>query len=443
MGAWNTPWQGALRAMARGMIGAVREADTWVRHRVTEFPRKSDIRLWHDATRLAWRIAQPEYVQKLLPGQPIRIPGDTRGLGAAKAVWTIVQGKATLTGPRKRVLILPQGTKLICGDFATHIDIQVKIPGVQQTSHVQVPHGTTAEITTTEPTDIARWECGCGHQACAERHRLAAWDPAAMVERTRVVRNKDGQPEKVKDATPLTLWNFVASAVKGPRQPIKTGSFPQGMYFPLLTEEEEVDGKMTKLRFVPVEFKVCCCGKTYEGEICPKCRQAFDPQRMRKLAYDRIIRIQEDPAAYTQTERCRCRICKNLFDLQAAVVASAQCPACRSFLFPQEALKKQRKTVNAATLLKLARQLESARQQLSTACPSCGEPVPTVCWCPWCRTQPDAETRCCVPQRLTTVWVRTSFERTAIGQVGKQRKKGGGRRQHEGEGADYAQDSHA
>jgi len=40
-----------------------------------------------------------------------------------------------------------------------------------------------------------------------------------------------------KEETALTLWNFVASAVKGPQLRIQTGSFVQGIYFPLLCHE--------------------------------------------------------------------------------------------------------------------------------------------------------------------------------------------------------------
>jgi hypothetical protein len=35
----------------------------------------------------------------------------------------------------------------------------------------------------------------------------------------------------------LTLWDFVASAVKGPQLRIQTGSFVQSLYFPLLVQE--------------------------------------------------------------------------------------------------------------------------------------------------------------------------------------------------------------
>lgn len=42
---------------------------------------------------------------------------------------------------------------------------------------------------------------------------------------------------RTKEGTALTLWNFVASAMKGPQLRIQTGSFVQGIYFPLLTQE--------------------------------------------------------------------------------------------------------------------------------------------------------------------------------------------------------------
>jgi hypothetical protein len=43
--------------------------------------------------------------------------------------------------------------------------------------------------------------------------------------------------QQTKKEVALTLWDYVASAIKGPQATIKTGAFVQGMYFPLLTQE--------------------------------------------------------------------------------------------------------------------------------------------------------------------------------------------------------------
>ena len=81
------------------------------------------------------------------------------------------------------------------------------------------------------PATLALWECTCGTTHCIERHRLSSWDPAQKVHNA---VTGGGQQKK---ETPLTLWDFVASAVKGPQPRIQTGSFVQGIYFPLLAGE--------------------------------------------------------------------------------------------------------------------------------------------------------------------------------------------------------------
>ena len=52
-----------------------------------------------------------------------------------------------------------------------------------------------------------------------------------------VKRTKAEEHSLHKEEKPLTLWDFVASAVKGPQLRIQTGSFVQGLYFPLLAQE--------------------------------------------------------------------------------------------------------------------------------------------------------------------------------------------------------------
>ena len=76
------------------------------------------------------------------------------------------------------------------------------------------------------------WECTCGTTHCQDRHRLNSWDPLQTVKTTETEESYAHKEEK-----PLTLWDFVASAVKGPQLRIQTGSFVQGLYFPLLAQE--------------------------------------------------------------------------------------------------------------------------------------------------------------------------------------------------------------
>lgn len=77
---------------------------------------------------------------------------------------------------------------------------------------VRLVSGQTA--TMTGPFDIAVRECACGTAECERRHRLSSWVAAAV-----------------------SLWAFVASAVKGPSRSITLGSFAQGMYAALLCTE--------------------------------------------------------------------------------------------------------------------------------------------------------------------------------------------------------------
>jgi hypothetical protein len=52
----------------------------------------------------------------------------------------------------------------------------------------------------------------------------------------RVLRAVMDEETRTRAAT-ITLWDYVASAVKGPQANLKTGAFVQGCYFPLLVQE--------------------------------------------------------------------------------------------------------------------------------------------------------------------------------------------------------------
>lgn len=227
---WEMRWQGAIGALARVMIGAVRQANTWLKNHVVGYPEgRSDAELWSDTRMLAQRLVQPERLYRLESGTKpgtmhvcadddtrIEVPAgnyeDSIPPGA-KAVWTIASRDAAfaLHLPGKPPVILSEGTKIIivAHEDNTHIEITTAM-GVK---HLQLPIGETAHVKMPHGASLAIWECTCGTTHCQERHRLEAWDP-----------NK------------VSLWSFVASAVKGPL-PIRTGSLVQGMYFALLTKE--------------------------------------------------------------------------------------------------------------------------------------------------------------------------------------------------------------
>jgi len=163
-----------------------------------------------------------------------------------------------------------------------------------------------------------------------------------------------------------------------------------------------------RLRLAPVEYKVCMtadCGSSYEGERCLRCRAVFEPARARKELADRLILVDVDPAIYEPIYRCRCTVCKNLFDLHAeGVIGRAQCSHCEQPLFSRVQLQTMWR--DTATLLHRARKLERARRQL-TGCLRCAQPIAFASWCPLARTVPHDPDVSGLPQNPIVVWVRT------------------------------------
>jgi hypothetical protein len=163
-----------------------------------------------------------------------------------------------------------------------------------------------------------------------------------------------------------------------------------------------------RLRLAPVEYKICTteyCESRYEGSYCPRCKQAFVPERIRKDLQDRLIVVDVDPPVYEQAQRYRCTDCKNLFDLsEPDVVSRARCNACGQPLLSRRQLETVWK--DAETILQRARWLDRARRQMQT-CPHCAQPVPSACWCPLHSLFSHAGTTGGLPQNPTVVWVRT------------------------------------
>lgn len=180
---------------------------------------------------------------------------------------------------------------------------------------------------------------------------------------------------------------------------------------------------MTKLRLVPVEYKVCGtagCDIEYEGETCPRCGQAFEATRGRKRTHDRLILVSEDPPLYErEPSRYRCPDCGNVYGLAMEdIVACARCAACQQPLLSKGQLEQLWK--GAQTLLQYARRLDRARREVP-GCPHCAHPVLPVCWCPWCRTALGSRPSRCLPQRATTVWIRTHYVRASLDNAASQR----------------------
>jgi transposase-like protein len=163
-----------------------------------------------------------------------------------------------------------------------------------------------------------------------------------------------------------------------------------------------------RLRLAPVEYKICTteyCENRYEGSYCPRCKQAFAPEKIRKDLQDLLILVDVDPPVYEPAQRYRCTDCKNLFDLsEPDVVSRARCNACGQPLLSRRQLETVWK--DAETILQRARWLDRARRQMQT-CPHCAQPVPSACWCPLHSLFSHAGTTGGLPQNPTVVWVRT------------------------------------
>jgi len=77
----------------------------------------------------------------------------------------------------------------------------------------------TREYTTLDgPTCFSEFTCTCGQGNCVESHRLTGWNP-------RMTDNNGNR---------IPLWNFVASAVKGPLRQPTLGSVLEGMAVPMM-----------------------------------------------------------------------------------------------------------------------------------------------------------------------------------------------------------------
>ena len=193
----------------------------------------------------------------------------------ANSVFEVAHPASLQVGPQ--LIPGPARTKIVVRvyDDRTKIDVVGQKP---------IPLETGKPWTSSpNPSELVVWACSCGNINCQRRHRLESWDPA----------NRD-----------VKLWSFAASAVKGPKRTIGTGSMAQGIYFPLLAREGFETGR---LRSAPVESKVCRCGKAdNQGSRCSKCRGELSPLETRKLEKSRLIVVASVPPVYDRQEHSKC-----------------------------------------------------------------------------------------------------------------------------------------
>ena len=251
---WTHLWQGAMRGLVRALEPAVGQANRWLAEHVAGFPRDrnvpydpqytEDAPIWSDAWLLANRLIHPEERLSIEGDETLTITCTPEGTECtvadqgyqqfvppgAKAVWTLQEPDAitlSLDEQASELRVAAETTLLLVAR-----DEDVLIKNVQEERNQQLQLKINKEITVRGPLTLDAWECTCGTAHCKERHRLESWNPEQRVRKT-----APDIGSRQKEETGLTLWNFAASAVKGPQLRIQTGSFTQGLYFPLLSQE--------------------------------------------------------------------------------------------------------------------------------------------------------------------------------------------------------------
>lgn len=250
-GGWEHRWPGAMRGLVRALEPAVAQANRWLAEHVVGFPRDrscsltegfaEDTAVWSDAWMLATRLVHPEHQLMLLDNETLTLECTTEGAEVftekrdyerlippgAKAVWTMLEHSSELRLSPGEPLALPAGAVVFL--LARDEDAILKTSVGEHTQQGRLKVGGDAAVP--GPLTLALWECTCGTTHCVERHRLHSWNPAQVVQKT------DMDEETRTRAATITLWDYVASAVKGPQANLKTGAFVQGCYFPLLAQE--------------------------------------------------------------------------------------------------------------------------------------------------------------------------------------------------------------
>lgn len=250
-GGWEHRWQGAMRGLVRAMEPPVAQSRRWLKTHVVGFPKEREepasvfsleyAAEWSDAWLLATHLLSPEKSLRLQKHEVLKLACTPEGLEltveeqgyqffappGAKIVWTLREKEGTVELPHGQAFLLPAQTIVLL--IARDDDTIMKTAARDYGQQVRLRIGESASLSGPAMIDVR--ECTCGTTPCIERHRLATWDPAQRVPKT------EAHGEQTKKEGALTLWDYVASAIKGPQTTIKTGAFVQGMYFPLLTQE--------------------------------------------------------------------------------------------------------------------------------------------------------------------------------------------------------------
>ena len=304
---WAGQWARAIDVMSLAMVPAVREVNVWLSNNVECYHEPG---FWgssegRDVIRMDAKLLA---LQLLNPFRPLHIGHDEsftlRHLGdgavyelagdkdsgvlipaGARLVFFTASNSELIKmrkGAIKDRLVLKPGVivKVLVRDEETRVEFEPKIHRVTlKENESAVIHG---------PADLERWRCACCNRNCVQRHRLDGWDPAREV----------------------SLWSFLASAVKGMKN-LVTKSFTTASYYPLLALEGSTSGK--RVRSVRV-LKMTCnnpdcahCGeaKSFEDGKCRFCGAPFDPAAAKAIEQELLITVSEE-GVYVPVKVQRC-----------------------------------------------------------------------------------------------------------------------------------------
>lgn len=224
---WDGRWDPALNALRGDVARFVEDACAQLSALGVDFPYEPDAAGAADL--LLIRLCRPVSPLQVDTGDALQVlcadDGARIAMGdghkehvppGAKAVYSVATTDAgplrlRRAGTETKIQV-PAGAVL----RVTVMDFETRITISSTSDETTLKLGVAEGVQLSGPAHLDIWECTCGHQRCAERHRLGGWDPSAA-----------GQ----------SLASFVASAVKGPSRTIRTGSFTQGMLFALWARE--------------------------------------------------------------------------------------------------------------------------------------------------------------------------------------------------------------
>jgi hypothetical protein len=283
-----------------------------------------------------------------------------------------------------------EGNRKIPDGFRLKIKQEGSKARIYMKQEIKIGSKESAEIIGLRDVAFSVWECACGHIGCAERHRISSWNPT------------------------YSLAAFLATAVKGIAVgknlwTVAAGSFVQGMLYAIMVADTNQDILNGRLRYAPIEYKVCSCKNKFHGAKCDRGHEndSFDPQKMKRIAKDALI-LTGNKQAYEQLAlfRCKNKNCKNLYEiLPEDLVKANRCEICGAAIFGKEFIKDVLKQLSgfrhrhySITRAKLWREMKRSHAQQKKICRSCVGKVELTLRCPLCQNE--------LSQRETSVWLR-------------------------------------